>query len=199
MAFDELIENLQEANVPVTDLTSQVILLPVGSSVIYDNTAGPGFTPTYPEDLIEIQQVSERLAGTNDSFVPLVRRDFREASPAGQSLLYWTFQNGYIMFNPSGANTPREIQLKYICDIFAGKLTDENSPIGIINSISYLSYKTASLCAHFIGENESRAAVLDEKAEKSLERMIGISNKGKQQIMTRHRPFRSGYKSRGWI
>jgi hypothetical protein len=69
----------------------------------------------------------------------------------------------------------------------------------MINSRSYLSYKTAALCAMFIGENESRAKILNDQADEAMERLEGISNKGRQQIMTRHRPFRAAYKSRGYI
>ena len=47
----------------------------------------------------------------------------------------------------------------------------------------------------FIGENETRAGILEDKAEKALERITGINNKGKQQMMTRHRPFSASYKS----
>jgi hypothetical protein len=49
----------------------------------------------------------------------------------------------------------------------------------------------------FIGENETRAGILETQAEKAMERLTGINNKGKQQIMTRHRPFRAAYKARG--
>ena len=54
------------------------------------------------------------------------------------------------------------------------------------------------LCSMFIGENETRAQVLNEQAEQAKERMEGISNKGRQHIMTRHRPFRAAFKARGY-
>ena len=51
----------------------------------------------------------------------------------------------------------------------------------------------------FIGENETRAMVLDAQAERAMDRLLGINNKGRQQIMTRHRPFRASWKARGRI
>jgi len=78
-------------------------------------------------------------------------------------------------------------------------VASELSMINMINSRSFLAFKTAALCARYIGENESRAQQLDGEADDALERTTTISNKGRQQIMTRHRPFRAGYKMRGWI
>jgi hypothetical protein len=60
-----------------------------------------------------------------------------------------------------------------------------------------LSYKTAALLSQFIGENESRAQLLNGEAELAVERMASIDNKGRQQMSTRHRPFRASYKARG--
>lgn len=194
MAIDELVESLEESNSSPTNQTSAVITIAVGEYQItpIENST----TPHYPADLVEIQEVSERLSGTEDSFIPLGRRDFVQIYPANNSLLFWCWENQIIKFNPNGALTEREVQLKYI-GMSIVQAEDENSIIGTINARSYLSYKTASLCSQFIGENETRAGILDDKADKALERLTGINNKGRQQIMTRHRPFRAAYKARG--
>jgi hypothetical protein len=197
MAIDELVESLEESNSPVTNhSTSSPIVLPVGKNKITPFESLE--TPHYPIDLVEIQEVAERTAGSQNSFIPLVRREFVQPFPAADSFLFWTWEDQSIKFNPSGATAPREIQLKYIRQAIT-QAVDETGVIGTINARSYLAYKTASLCAQFVGENETRAALLDEKAERALERITGITNKGKQQMMTRHRPFRAGYKSRGWM
>jgi hypothetical protein len=146
---------------------------------------------------VEIQEVGERMGGSADPFIELNKREFPTIYPANTSLLYWYWENQQIKFNPNGANTTREIQLKYVRQAIQQAIT-ENSVIGTINARSYLSYKTAAFCAMFIGENESRAKVLEDQAEKALERITGINNKGRQQIMTRHRPFRASYKMRGY-
>lgn len=194
MAIDELIESLEESNSSPSNQTSVAITLPIGSNQLtpIENPIGPH----YPSDLVEIQEIGERAAGSNDSFLPLARRDFLQAFPASSSLLAWHWEGQNIKFNPAGANTAREIQIRYVGKTIS-QAVDESSVIGTINSRSFLAYKTASLCAHFIGENESRAEALNHKAELALERLTGINNKGRQQIMTRHRPFRASFKSRG--
>jgi hypothetical protein len=194
MAIDELVEALEESNSSPTNLTSAVLTIPVGSSMITPTESA--ILPNYPFDLVEIQEVGERLSGTDDSFVRLSRREFLNVAPPNNSLLFWIWEDQTIKFNPNGALTPRDVQLKYVRQAI-GQATDETTVIGTINARSYLSYKTASLCSMFIGENETRAQVLDAQADKAMERLTGISNKGKQQVMTRHRPFRLSYKARG--
>lgn len=194
MAIDELVESLEESNASPTNQTSAAITISIGTNKLSPiESLTP---PYYPDDLVEIQGVGERASGTEDAFLPLTRKEFLQEFPASSSLLYWCWENQYIKFNPNGATGEREIQLQYIR---AGitQPTSELSVIGAINSRSFLAYKTAALCSQFIGENETRAGILAGEAEKALERLTGINNKGKQQIMTRHRPFRAAYKSRG--
>jgi len=194
MAIDELVESLEESNSSPTNMTSTAITVPVGTNKITPTEHVD--LPHYPDDLVELQEVRERTSGTNDPFVMLGRRENHTIVPANNSLLYWMWEDQMIKFNPSGALTEREVQLFYVRRAISHAVT-EATIIGTINSISYLAYKTASLCAMFIGENETRAGVLEVQAEKAMERLTGINNKGKQQIMTRHRPFRAAYKARG--
>ena len=194
MAIDELVESLEESNASPTNMTSTVISLPIGTSKLtpVENPTGPH----YPMDLVEIQEVGERAQGSSDPFSRLGRREFLQVYSPANSLLFWCWEDQCIKFNPLGANTAREVELKYVRRAVS-QATNEDSIIATINSRSYLSYKTASLCSMYIGENETRAGALGSDAEKALERLTGINNKGKQQIMTRHRPFRAGYKARG--
>lgn len=196
MAIDELQEMLEEANSSPTSLTSPPIVVTIGVNKL--TPTEDAATPHYPFDLIEIQEVSERATGSNDSFVPLGRRDFVKAFPVSNSLLFWAWEDQYIKFNPNGASSSREVQLKYVRQPIQ-MAANENSVIGTIGVRSYLSYKTAGLCAMFIGENPSRAEALEAKAEGAIDRRIGIDNKGRQQMVTRRRPFRGAYKRRGWI
>jgi len=197
MAIEELSELMEESNnSPSNMTTSSPILVPVGKNII---TNSEDITnPSYPDDLTEIQEVGERAAGSADPFFPLGRREFLQSFPPNQSLLFWIWENQQIKFNPNGALSPREIQLRYVRQ-GVPYVANENATITMMNSRSYLSYKTAAFCALFIGENESRAQVLEDQANKAIDRITAISNKGRQQIMTRHRPFRAGYKSRGGI
>lgn len=195
MAIDELVESLEESNSSPTNQTSATITIPIGTNKLtpIENVVGPH----YPADLVEIQGIGERAGGSADSFVPLNRRDFLQVFPPNNSLIFWIWEDQMIKFNPNGAITIRDIQLKYVRQAIV-QASSETSIIGAINARSYLSYKTASFCALFIGENETRAQALDDQANRAIERLTGINNKGRQQIMTRHRPFRSGYKMRGY-
>ncbi len=194
MAIDELVEMMEESNNSPTNRTSDPIEIAVGEYEI--TPAESATTPHYPEDLVEIQEVRERLADTDDPFVLMNRREFMEAFPATSSLMWWTWENQIIKFNPNGATTDREIQLHYIAKNLTHAV-NENSIIGMINARSFLSYKTAALCSMFIGENEMRAGILQKEAEKAAERLINLDNKGRQQMVTRRRPFRASYKARG--
>lgn len=198
MAIEELSESMEESNNSPSNQTSAPITIPLGMSAIYpaeDTTPG---VPHYSDNLVEVQEVGERASGSSDAFRKLERREFLQVAPANQSLLYWIWEDQKIKFNPSGALGNREVQLKYVAQGLPYVLT-ENDIITMIHSRAYLSYKTAALCALFIGENESRAEVLDNLAERAIERTNAIGNKGRQQIMTRHRPFRASYKMRGWL
>lgn len=196
MAIDELMEQLEESNSSPSNQTSDPIVVPIGANKL--TPPEDAVTPHYPYDLIEIQEVGERLSGTTDPFFPLSRREFLDQFPATNSLLFWYWEDQYIKFNPNGATSTRDVQLKYIRQPFL-LAQNENSIIGAIGARSFLSYKTAAFCAMFIGENPQRAEVLEMQAEKAWERLLGINNKGRQQMVTRRRPFRSSYKSRGWL
>ena len=196
MAIDELVESLEESNSSPTNQTSAVITVGVGVNritPIEDVTVG---IPHYPFDLIEIQEVGERTTGSSDAYLMIGRREFLQAFPASNSLLFWVWEDQQIKFNPVGALSSRDVELKYVRQAIT-QATSSTSIIGTINARSYLSYKTAAFCAMFIGENESRALVLETQAERALDRITSISNKGRQQFATRHRPFRAAYKARG--
>ncbi len=91
------------------------------------------------------------------------------------------------------------IKLDYIVSVFPTQVIGNvNTELGtkFINVVSFLGYKTAALCSMFIGENETRATVLNDLAEDALSRSLGINAKGRQSISTRRLPFTSSYKNR---
>lgn len=195
MAIDELVELLEESNISPTNQTSVSIILAIGLNKITPTESVT--TPHYPTDLIEIQEVGERDSGSTLNYTKMERKEFLTITPATGFLGYWIWEDQQIKFNPNGATTVRDIQLKYVRQAIS-LATNDTTVIGTINARSYLAFKTAALCSQFIGENETRAQMLEVKAEEAIERMTGISNKGRQEVVTRHRPFRSGYKMRGY-
>ena len=199
MAFDELQEAFELNNIPVTNETSAVITVPIGTIVIGPvDGIGASSAPNYPSDLVEIQGLYERLAGSNEPFVPMTQREFLPHAIdnlATEALQYWIFQNQRIEL--IGALTAREVKIDYIKKVFSDAIA-ESSVIGVINARGFLYYRTAALCAQFIAENKTRADELNNFAQIAMDKVIGIGVKGKQSIMTRRRPFMSAYKRRSF-
>lgn len=190
IAIQELREHLALNNASVTtEATSPTIVIPALATSIGFNTV-----PSLPADMMEIIRVWESY-GTTDSWIPMGRADIipsflmRPTAHIGT----WSFNDNLLQFPPS--NGPVSIKIDYLKSLLPN-LIDQNTNIGIINSLGFLSYRTAGLCAEFIGENKTRAQELNAHAYMTLERVIGIENKGRQMMPTRRRPFRSSYKNR---
>lgn len=199
MALSELQEHFQLNNIPVTDQTSAPITVLAGITEItaFDGV-GAGNPPHYPQDLIEIQGLYERLAGTTNPFIPLTKKEYLPHAIDDirtEALQYWMWQDQKIKF--IGATTDREVKLDYIKTIFP-TVTNQAAELGVINAETFLFYRTAGLCTQFIGENASRAADLNDFAAMALDRVTGIGTKAKQSIATRRRPFMASYKRRSF-
>lgn len=194
IALQDLKKELQLNNSPVTNVTTSA---PIEIDAGVASIGFGGVDPKLPDDLIEIQQVWERARGT-DPWIPMQRVEYLphylEDVEINQFII-WAWEDNAIKLIP--ANAANDLKLDYIKDLFAGDL-DENTNIQVINSDSYLQYHTAALLAKFVDENDSRAETLEAEAKDALEKMLGIDNKGRQQIYTRRRPFRAAWKNRGW-
>lgn len=195
LALQELQEEFELNEVPVVDTISVVI--PVDSDVDhigFNNPAGPEL----PKDLIEPQILWERVRNENP-YTPMSKVDslprYMEGVEINQFINY-TWQSQEIRFLPSNRNN--DIKMDYIRNLF-NKITGEDDEIGVINSQTYLEYKTAALCAKFIGENDSRSIELNALAKLAIDRATGIGTKGRQAFVTRRRPFRSSYKRRSFL
>lgn len=191
-AIDDLSEELELNNVAITNVSSAIIPITTLQTDIGGTTG-----PVLPADLIEIQRLWERQTGTTNSFLPMDKYEFLpNIGTKTSSLVFWSWQKQIINF--VGANLPRDVKIDYIAAVLP-LAVDENSIITKFNSRGYLSYRTAALCARFIGENPTRADELDREAQRSLDRVLGIDTKGRQSFSARRRPFRAGAKVRGLI
>lgn len=190
IAMEELQEYAEYNNIPVTDKTEYDVPVVAGLTEL-------SFTviPKLPRDLIEIQVLYSRSLGSEDQYIPLTRTTFLPvaAQPISQ-LVYWTWQDQKIKF--IAATSDQEVRIDYIRSIFT-KVQDPSDTISMINSKSYLEFRTAALIAEFIGENPSRAGSLNGMAGAALERSMGIGIKGQQAVATRRRPFNQSYKVYG--
>src|SRR5262245_17919431 len=190
-AIDELQESLEQDNAEMSNKVTAPITVAVGTLTL--NAAAIAVAAP---DLVEIQQLLERTAGTQDDFVPMIQREFLPATQKiTTALTYWTYQGQEIFF--IGALTNREVKIQYVAARIANVTVDTDN-ITLNNCKSFLAFRTAGLCAEFIGENPERAAQLNAYAKLALDRVIGINAKGRQAIVTRRRPFMAAYKVRGW-
>lgn len=195
MALQELEEYFELHGVSVVEDTSAIIQVNAGATeIVYGgNPVPPGTALRLPDDLIEIQEVWASNRG-QDSFTKIVRREYlpKNETPIN-SFGYYAWQKQRLILPESNADN--DIKIDYIRRLFT-PVVDETSVIGVVNARTYLEYKTAALCAHFIGEDTDRAATLNTMAQFAIDRATGISVKGKQTIQTRRRPFRGAWKHR---
>lgn len=192
MALDELEEILEANNVGVTNSTSAIIPI---TTAMFDIGGSTG--PALPTGLVEIQQLFERPTGTNQDFLPMTRVEFLPQYIVLMSdLIYWSWEEQIIKFK--GCLTNTDVKIEFVKTAIT-PVTTVNSAINIINSKSFLAYRTAALCAANIGENQSRENDLNVNATLALDRMLGINIKGRQSILIRRRPFMATYKARGIV
>lgn len=187
---------MARANIPVTNVTSAAIDVDAG----VDNIGDTG--PALPSNLTEIQGIYQRQADTDEDYFLITRYEFLpHIDVATERTTYipaWAWIGQVIRFIP--ANSDLQVKIDYIANAVP-EITDESDQITLIDTLNYLGYRTGALAAMFIGENSTRAAVLDREAEKEWDLLEGVSTKGRQSISTRRRPFRSknwGGSSLGW-
>jgi len=198
IAVQELQEEFELSNIPITEETSAIIWVAAGVSAITYNAAGTPQNPTLPSDMVEPAQLWERQHGI-DPFIPMTKRDYIPhylEDIESEQFIYFVWQDQQIRFLP--AVQDNDIKIDYIKQLF-NIITDQNTQINIINSRTFLEYRTAALCAEFIERNLTSAQGLNNYAIMGMDRAKGIGIKGKQTIVTRRRPFRAGYKKRGWM
>lgn len=197
IALAELQELYQANNVPITDDTSEIIqvdavLAPGILEITFDDDIGPGVPGYLPDDLIELKRVwqSSRGVGQWSSFGPVdTLPPLNNAQTSSFNHYQWTGDRLKVM----GANANMDIKLDYMRSLFP-LVTDAGDQLSIVNGLTYLANRTASLIAHDIEENDKRSADLYTDALGGLDRSLTITTKGRQKMQTRRRPFRASYK-----
>jgi 2C-methyl-D-erythritol 2,4-cyclodiphosphate synthase len=189
IAMKDLANEFQLNDIPISIETSDVITLTAGVTSI-------GFTtdPKLPDDLLEIICLWERTSGTSNQWVEMEKRFILPQSLENQNVtqfLIYAWNNLEIRLIASTADI--DLKIDYIRSVFPRRLLIEeiNVPLRIQTGGQYLVFHTASLCSMYVGENETRAQVLDSQAREALDKEMGIPIKGTQQISTRRRPFGS--------
>lgn len=187
MAYDDLKLELEDNDVPITNVTSEPIAIPHGVKDIGGDTG-----PALPGNLIEIYSI---WASSDDVNYRELRRisTLPKTEMSTSNLNVWSYEDQVVNFLPS--NIDVKIRINYIGDTM-GELDEATASIKINNCISFLQYRTAALCAEYIGENPTRAASLNTNCNRCIDIIVPINVKGNQGMVTRRRPFRAAWKSR---
>lgn len=194
IAIQDLQLEFEDAEVPVTDnVTTDPIDVPAGNTEVgFTGLAGQ----VLPSDLIEPQTIWQRLDDT-PPWYPMnrvIQLDYGlEDDNATTNWLDYVWETQKIKILAS--NQDNQLKIQYIRNLFS-PMVDANSQIPIINAQQYLTFQTAAYCAHFIGEDLTRAQSLFAFASNSMNQTLGIDSKSRQNIMVRRRPFRDSYKKR---
>lgn len=197
IALNVLQEEFELNNIPVTNEVSAILTPLTSGTTVVSFTSSPAL----PSNLIEIQQLYERTTGIIP-WIPMGRVEFLPLGREDQNIsqfLVWAWVDQEIRLIESTASN--DLKMDYIKSIFETPIVIGNVGVNItvINIQSYLEFKTAALCSMFIGENETRAASLEGKAIDALDRVLGVSTKGRQAITTRRQPFMGSYRRRGYV
>lgn len=192
MGIVDLRLECEDNNIPFTNITSAWITIPAGILGI----GGPG-EPALPKDLIEIVEMYERIAGTNNDGMLMKRRRFEPKTEVMTTYLQvFTWQGQRVHF--IGATSDIQVKIDYISQDI-GDIVDKNTLILIFNSCAFLWYRTAALAAFYIMENKTRSDELNSEASRCIETMEAIAQKSEQSMPVRRRPFMSSYRQRGWV
>lgn len=130
----------------------------------------------------------ERKSGTTDSYIPMMERSdvYAPSAEPSSNLSIWDFRHNCINF--VGSTEIRQVRLFYYRTL--PELVDETSSQEVRGGKNYLSFRTAALCARFIGGNRQRADDLDIQALQHLDLITSIYQKNQQGNRKRRRPFR---------
>lgn len=167
------------ANEIETNLISEaVISVPAGSSAL----------PLPSSFFLPISLMEKGTGEANDKYVVMEeKRNINDMNMLATSTLgIWDFRHDCINLVASTAD--RTVRLYYWRTLPV--IVDENSFAEIKGGQSYLSFRTAALCAMFIGGNANRASALNSEAEIAINRLIGLMVKNSQGNRTRRKAFR---------
>lgn len=172
-AWNELQLKLQENGIPTAKEISLTLEIAPGTSSI-----------TLPSDFIRPIKLEERANDSSDDFVE-VREVLDIPQVSIGEIRYWNWREESIYINPP--TTAREVRLIYWKSL--NPLNDQNSNLNVTNSQEFLAFRTAALCARFIGENPTRADVLDSMATYHRDILINLEVRKMQSLPQRPKGY----------
>lgn len=179
-AYKELQARLSRAGMGVSKEVSAVVPVNTGVVALGDGSGLPsGFL--YPIELKE----AARGAPLKEFFL-MTESSWEETTEMVAELQTWSWREEEIKFK--GAMTNRDILIRFMKGLT--EVTATTTPIVILNSELFLEARTASIAAAVLGENYTRAQVLNADAEQWYDVLVGTLVKRGQRIPTRRRRTR---------
>jgi len=187
-AHRELRNELILNGIPVIHEVSAVLSVPA-------NTTDLTTIAAYPTNIIIPIWMKERQVGQTDrDFTDMQQMSFIPNEQQQTTLNYWSWIGEKIKL--LGATIATEVQLRYQKEITAP--VEVNETVGAYLAETFLSYRTAALCAASIKDYE-QSEYLGAIAQKNLDTVIGINVKGLQNLPVRRIPYHRRYGSgRSW-
>lgn len=177
VAQEELEQHLITDEIPISLISEAIIEVPEGDTEL----ALPSsfFVPIYLE---------ERRSGTS-TFSPVKeRRTVDRNSPvASENMYIWDYRHNCINF--VGSTEDREIKLTYWRHF--PTIVTGGSEINIDGAKNTLAFRTAAMCARYIGNNKERSDELNMESIAARDLLLNLYVKNTQGVRARRRPFRT--------
>ena len=160
-------------------------------------TAGGAVLPLPLSFFLPINLQEKAVGEADDKYYPITEKaDINKLNlVASRTLGVWDFRHNCVNF--IAANTDRVVRMLYWRALTT--FIDENSPSEIRGGQSYLAFRTAALCALYIGGNKARSDSLNIESEIARDRLLAVYTKNTQGNRARRKPFRIPYLSnRSW-
>lgn len=181
LAFQDLSQELEINQVPITRQFTVILQLPIGNTVISFGTV-----PGLPQNLITPVSLEERLVGQdNTRWIELDERTDPVDAAVGTYLRYWWWDG--VQINTLGSLNAEDIKLKYVGGLYIPQAsTDYINPAG---SELYLIHRTAYHAANSIGFDHC-AISAEKNGIISLERFIRFLVQSRQGLPVRRKGYR---------
>lgn len=139
-----------------------------------------------PNDFVYPVWVKER-GSTSEEWQDMTEQNWEpQFNTPGPRLNYWVWREDELKFPPSSAD--RLVLLGYLKSQIT--IDEVDDPILIADSIGFLAARTAAIAALVIGENKTRADVLNGDADVQWDLMKGTQTKLAQRMGVRRRTNR---------
>jgi len=174
-AYRELQTRLARAGMGATKEVAERIPVTAGTVYLGDGSGLPlGFL--YP---IEVKEGSS--GARLQDFAPMEERNWEPTMQQVSELRVWCWREEQIKF--VGATQDRDVYIRYMKGL--APISDVNVPIQILGSELFLESRTASIAAAVLGENYTRAQVLNSDAEQWYDVLVGTLVKRGQRMPVR--------------